>query len=187
MRSVKVRLRGRTVSDTNLHARFQCNGLGCRSLSFDDPFSEACDLVGRVGHVLRTVMRGISRKRLRITRAQILVFDLGEPGFGSRCQQQRIEMNWLALGLPLANDRNLLVDDVVRRHRVCRHQQHENVARAQLLFDLRVPVRPAGHVLIDPKVEYAVLHRRLKICAHEAEPLDLIPGAASPVHPCGYS
>jgi hypothetical protein len=83
-------------------------------------------------------------------------------------------MNGLALCLPLANNRNFLTDNIVRRHRIGGHQEDEDIAGAKLLLDLRVPIGAARHVLIDPKIEHAMLHRRLQIGAHEAEPLDFL-------------
>src|SRR5438067_1237911 len=79
----------------------------------------------------------------------------------------------LALLLSLPNDRDLFVDDVVRGHGVGGHEQHKDIASPKLLLDFRVPVRPARHVAINPKIENSVLYCWLKVTLYEAEPLNL--------------
>src|SRR5580658_1938758 len=84
-----------------------------------------------------------------------------------RRQDQRIKMDRIALGLPLADERNLLVDDIVGRQRMARDEQDENVASAQFLLDLPLPVGAAGHEPIEPEVDRAVLDRRPQIAGYE--------------------
>jgi hypothetical protein len=85
-------------------------------------------------------------------------------------------MNLLAIRLPLADDRNLLIDDIVGRQRVGGDEQDEEVARAQLLLDLLLPVGPAGHQPVDPEIDRGVLDRWPQITGHERQPLDLALG-----------
>src|SRR4051812_1181320 len=134
------------------------------------------DLVGDLRHVPSTIMHGIPREGLAIPRAQVLVSDLVEPGLRGRGEDNRIEMNRLALRLPFTNNRDLLVDDVVRRHRMSRDEQYEDVARAQVSLDLRIPVRPAEHMAVVPVSENPVLPRRSEVSLHIRQPLHLALG-----------
>jgi len=47
-----------------------------------------------------------------------------------------------------------------------------NRLSSQLVLDLLLPVSAASHLTVDPKVEYAALHRRLQEALHEAQPFD---------------
>jgi hypothetical protein len=57
-----------------------------------------------------------------------------------------------------------------------RNEQHEDVAGAQFLLDLPLPVGPARHQPVDPKIDRALLDRRPQIAGHERQPLDLALG-----------
>src|ERR1700730_702340 len=85
--------------------------------TFDNLLRNCCDLIGRLGHVLEAVMIGKTGERLSVAWPKIFVPDLFQPRVGCRCQQQRTEMNVLSIFLALADNRYLLVNDIVRCHR----------------------------------------------------------------------
>ena len=147
-----------------------------RAFARDDLICDLGDLVGRIRHVLHAVVKGKAGEWVGVARPKVLVLDLVQPSLWRRRQQQRIEMDIFALRLPVANGRDLSVDDVVGRHREAGDEQNENVAGAQFLFDLRVPIGAASHLAVDPHFEDAVLYGRRKEALHEAEPLDFTLG-----------
>jgi hypothetical protein len=81
-----------------------------------------------------------------------------------------------ALCLPLPDDRDLLVDDIVGRQRMARNEKHEDVAGAEFLIDLRPPVGAAGHEPIEPEIDRPVFDRRPQIAGYERQPLHLALG-----------
>jgi hypothetical protein len=141
--------------------------------SLRDNASYLLDLVGGVRHVRVALAERIVGKRLTVARAETLVAHKIERDLRRRRQQQRIEMDGLALRLPLADDRDLLVNDIVGRQRMGRDEEDEDVAGAQPLLDLPLQVSAAGHQPVDPEVHRAVLDRRPQIAGHERQPLDL--------------
>jgi hypothetical protein len=78
-------------------------------------------------------------------------------------------MHGVALRLPLADDRDLLVDDIVRRKRMARDEQDEDVAGPDLLLDLSLPVGAGGHEPVGPEIDRAKLDRRPQIAGHEQD------------------
>src|SRR5208283_1832752 len=115
-------------------------------------------------------------ERLPAARTQVLVTHEVERDLGCRRQDQWIEMDVLGLRLPLADDGNLLVDDIVGRQRMARDEQDEDVARLQLARDLPLPVGTPGHHRVDPDFDCAVLDRWLQIAGHERQPPDIALG-----------
>ena len=53
-------------------------------------------------------------------------------------------MDRVALRLPIANDRDLLVDNIVGRQRMARDEQDEDVARTEPLLDSLSQSAPPG-------------------------------------------
>lgn len=82
-------------------------------------------------------------------------------------------MDVFPVPLPLADNRDLLVDDVVGRHRVTRNEQNENVALPQFLVDFLVPSSAAPHVPVDPEFDETVLYCWLQETENKGQPLDL--------------
>src|SRR5271166_7194277 len=117
--------------------------------------------------MLLAVVQGIAREGLPVARAQVLVLYKLDRNIRRRRQQQRIEVDVLGVGLPLANDRDFLFDDVTRRHRIGRNEQDEDVARAQLALDFLAPVRAAGHQSVAPYFDRALPLGRPQIAGHE--------------------
>jgi hypothetical protein len=62
------------------------HGWFVRGLSLCDLFNEGCNLVGRLGHVLRAIMQRIAGERLGIARTQVLVFHLIQACLRRWCQ-----------------------------------------------------------------------------------------------------
>ena len=71
-----------------------------------------------------------------------------------RSKQQRKEMQ-IARRLTLADDLELLVEDIVGTDRMGGDKQNENVASTQIALDLLVPFCPAGHLGVDPNRDIA--------------------------------
>ena len=129
------------------------------------------DLVGDLAHLLETIVfHREFGKRLRVARPDVLVADVVEPDDRRRRQQHGIDMDRLALRVPLANDRQFLVENEVGGHRPGGNQQDENVADAEFRLYVRPPVRAAHHLRIDPQVERSRPLADIEIFEHEAQP-----------------
>ena len=134
---------------------------------------------GRWAGSLRTALPPRGRRFLSRTTSS--------PASAVGVSKQRIEADVLAIFLPLANDGDFLVHDIVGRRRMARDQQYEHVAFAQLALDLRDPVVAAAHQCVDPEVDGALLDRRPEMSGHERQPLNLVARAAFLARPRGRS
>src|SRR5271157_3743994 len=122
----------------------------------------------------KAVIERIIRERLAIARAEVAIAHKIEPGLGGRREYERIEMNVLAARLPLADNRDFFVDNVVGRQRVGRDEQNEDVAVSQSALDLRVPGVAAAHEAVDPDFDRSLLERGPEIAGHKRQPFGLV-------------
>jgi hypothetical protein len=72
--------------------------------------------------------------------------------------------------LAFADDRDFLLDDIGRRHRRRRDQQHEGVAGPQPPLDLLAPAGPDGEAAVEEDVDLGAFERRVEIAQHERQP-----------------
>ena len=141
-----------------------------------DRLGDIRDLVGGLRHRPAALAWAEAEQRLGVARAKILVVDLREAGLGRPVEQQGIEIDAVVVALPLANDRDFLVEDIVGAGRVGGDEQNENVAGARLGLDFRAPVRAARHQPVHPDFVSAALLARPQKPHDEAQPADLARG-----------
>jgi hypothetical protein len=134
-----------------------------------------CDLHNLVHgfrHMAIALVKRIVEKRFLPARPAVLVLYNVEGDGRRRRQQKGIEMDVLALRLPLADGGDFLLHDVVGRQRVVRDEKDEDVAIAKLALDLWAPIRAAGHQPVGPDFDCALRLRWLQKPGHEGQPLN---------------
>jgi len=114
---------------------------------------------------------GKVREGLQVLRTDVPAPHRIEGVTGNRRQEQRITVHVLLGLLPLFNGRDLGLQDVLRRQRISRDEQDEDVAGAELALDLGVPIVPAAHDLVDPHVDLLLNDAGPQEIVDERQPL----------------
>jgi hypothetical protein len=131
--------------------------------------SSAASAIARLRSLGDRVQNGFASRGRRF-----LSLTCSSPALASSRAATDREIDAAVVALTFADDRDLVVDDIVRPGRTRGHKQDENVAAADLRLDLRISVRATRHETVHRHFIFAALHAWAQKFQDEAQPTRLL-------------